>query len=336
MSILKNKAVKVIPFLIFIFSIIEITIRISGVYKTYSEKNFDRYESLYNKESDTYYYQTRRDTVIYSQTEFQFVCPVNKLGLRDNTPLIPDTNKTNKILFLGDSFTEGVGASCGNTMPDMFRYFSMQQATTVNAGVVGSDPFYQTLWYNNSFHLYNPDEIILVMNASDISDFIFRGGKERFVSDSLTQSKNGPRLEFFYKHSHIVRLFTHLIMGYDFTLISGKEHKLATQKALEVYAEHLNAWAKNMEEKNVSVVVHPYAFSYAKHVPGHDALPEIGALLDTTIRFINLYPAFNEVLNEENYLDYSWELDGHFNDQGYALFADLLWNEWRKSSTKDF
>ena len=36
-------------------------------------------------------------------------------------------------------------------------------------------------------------------------------------------------------------------------------------------------------------------------------------------------------MNEENYLDYSWELDGHFNAKGDALLSQIIAQEIEKN-----
>jgi lysophospholipase L1-like esterase len=59
-------------------------------------------------------------------------------------------------------------------------------------------------------------------------------------------------------------------------------------------------------------------------------MPLLSNHLLKDIKFYNLYPNFDKIFSKENYLDYSWALDGHFNDLGYEVFARELYQEWKK------
>jgi lysophospholipase L1-like esterase len=40
-----------------------------------------------------------------------------------------------------------------------------------------------------------------------------------------------------------------------------------------------------------------------------------------------LDPKLKKLLNSDNYLDYSWKLDGHYNAKGYALLGEIIAEE---------
>ena len=115
------KGVKILFVIIACLLLIEARIRLSGVYQTYAEANFDRYEEAYGQVWPIDYFKQRSDSIIYKQNEFEFRCPCNPLGFRDSKSFQQAKKDKYRILFLGDSFTEGVGASCGNTLPEVFK-----------------------------------------------------------------------------------------------------------------------------------------------------------------------------------------------------------------------
>lgn len=329
------KSIRYFFFVAFLAILIEIVIRLSGIYATYAEANFDRYESLYNQARPIYYYEWRKDSVSYDQAEFSITCKVNNFSLRDNKDFKTDTLDHYKILFLGDSFTEGVGASCGKNLPETFQKLLKDSITVYNGGVLGADPFYYLKWYDEKFHVLEPQEVFIVLNYSDISDYIFRGGDERFIGGDSTLSKPAPKIEWWYKNFHTVRFIAHFVFQYDYTLLLPEAFEKQSDEAIIAIANKINEWSFRHPELKLSVVIHPYAFSYSKNVPGHNKMPELRTFFNKNIDFINLYPNFASLLQKENYLDYSWKIDGHFNDKGYDFFAQELWTEWQKQNIID-
>lgn len=325
---------KYFKFIILSFIILialESTIRLTHIYKTYSEAYFGEYESSYKQKRLVNYYQSRKKTISYIHQEFKITCSVNSIGLRDEKEFIADTDSMHTLLFMGDSFTEGVGASCGNNMPEQFQKMVGDSILIYNGGVLASDPFFYLKWYEIDFYKIEPEEVIIVINNSDISDYIFRGGDERFNGGEFISTKTAPMLEFWYQKSHLIRFVLHFILRYDFTLLPPKEFEKESHIAIQEIANRINQWQNDHDKIKLHVVIHPYPASYVKTLAGHDTLPGISKYLDPEINFINLYPNFDEILTKENYQDYCWPIDGHFNDNGYKAFAVEIFNEWQKS-----
>ena len=128
--------------------------------------------------------------------------------------LIVGLNPTINVffLFLGDSFTEGVGGYCGKDMPSQFEDLTSKDTIAINAGIVGSDPFFQTRWYRDTFKSFPHHEVVFVLNDSDLVEFVTRGGNERFRGESV-QYKKGPWFEVVYQYSHTVRAIVHGLLG---------------------------------------------------------------------------------------------------------------------------
>lgn len=48
------------------------------------------------------------------------------------------------------------------------------------------------------------------------------------------------------------------------------------------------------------------------------------------IKTINLNDSLSKIINDNNYLDYSWEIDGHYNSKGYFLLSQIIASELAK------
>lgn len=308
----------------------EVGLRGSGMLLTYSERNFDRYDSYFDRVRPTDWFLDRGPVIVSDQAEFCTACPATPMGLRDEEIGKGVDSTARRFLVLGDSFTEGVGASCGSSMPARLTERSGGDTLAINAGVVGSDPFLSLQWYDTHFHEMPHDEVVLVMNFSDISDHVFWGGQERFDGDSV-HSRSAPWFHGAYRRSHLVRAVVHGILRFDFALTPPWRQDEVVEEALAASADLITRFTQDHPDVPLTVVVHPYPFAVSQHVPGHDRLPDLGDRLPDSVRFIDLYPAFGEVLTDANHTDYSWPIDGHFNDAGYDLFARLLLAELRRS-----
>ncbi|MEX2589966.1 MAG: SGNH/GDSL hydrolase family protein [Chitinophagales bacterium] len=299
-------------------------LRLVGIYNTYFEKNYNAYQSYYAKDSISGQIITRlpNSKIAIEQTEFTYFRNTNKLGLSEDREI--DTSKTLGIV-LGDSFTEGIGAPADSTWARLLEKQTDADCPiqTYNAGVAGSDVFFMRKLYEQKLEKLNPDLLFLCLNYSDISEYIYRGGAERFRDDGNTYYPSGPDWEVYYKHSHVVRFFVHFILNYDFTL--RKKDKLK-ERLPEILSEIANQiiWLQN-NTKNLVLIIHPYPYFKDKNVPFHEDFPELKKLLPKNIKTIDLYPDFEKHFAKNNSKQYYWPKDGHFNSRGYLLMSRFIY-----------
>jgi hypothetical protein len=95
----------------------------------------------------------------------------NSLGLRDRAPRnVPLRSNRTRVLFLGDSFTEGVGTQYEETFVGRFAA-AFPQLDVLNAGVSSYAPSH---YYAKAKYLLETglqiDEIIVYVDVSDIQD----------------------------------------------------------------------------------------------------------------------------------------------------------------------
>lgn len=323
-------------FLIILFGftilLAEWAVRWSKVYQTYSEKNFGKYESYYGKTMPTWLHVHSPYTLIsVPQAEFLYPVKSNALGLINPDIASPKDSLKTRIIILGDSFTQGIGAPYDSTMPRLLENLLHQDGLTnteiINAGIVGSDVFFERLLLQNIAPSINPDKVLMVLNYSDLSDYIFRGGSSRFLADGTVQFRKAPNIEKYYRKSHLLRAFLHFVMKYDFTLLDFPTQELQYQEAALEIAKEIAITQQWCVQNKISFlcVIHPYPFGWVKHVPEYHVMENIKvALQKNQVPFIDLYADFEPNLNTKNYLHYAWEKDGHFNSNGYLLFSQLL------------
>jgi hypothetical protein len=94
----------------------ELLLRLSGVFKTASEKVNHTYLSSYGQVQSTWYSTYTPDTTIFlPATDFHYPFTTNKIGIRDKDY---DQNKPDsvyRIVITGNSYVEGAGAPYDST-----------------------------------------------------------------------------------------------------------------------------------------------------------------------------------------------------------------------------
>jgi hypothetical protein len=98
----------------------------------------------------------------------------NDLGFKDaQCRVVPRKTDRHRILFIGDSFTEGAGLPFEQTFVGMFRQ-AFPLVDVLNAGAVSFSPklFYYRLKYLLEVEKLHFDELIVFIDISDINDEI--------------------------------------------------------------------------------------------------------------------------------------------------------------------
>jgi hypothetical protein len=321
-----------------IFTIIgvEIVLRIFGVRDTYMEKVRLGYVSYYGQTEPTWYHTWPPDKPVkYNEPEIKCSFPGSSLGLREREIPLAKNDSVKRLFFVGDSFTEGAGVEYPYAMP---RYFEKKldsaaiKAEVFNAGVSGSDPFFEYILLRDKLMPLHPDMVILCINSSDIQDYILRGGMERFNPNGTTVFHKGPWWEPIYHYSRIFRLFVHYVLQYDSTLVKRSQLKSKTAEAELSIQKCLYQTQRLCQANNVKFicVLNPVPRELKKRTVARDIEDLVPMISPDSLQFINLYPDFRTVMNEANWLAYSLKINGHYNRVGYNLFSDLLFDEINK------
>jgi len=125
--------------LVFILIAFEVILREMHYFETYSEAIGYGYGTYYGQRTQNIYSTNAiSKTFVLDHGDFKFNYTTNELGLREKpvAEFVADTTAI-KIVTLGDSYTEGVGAEYDSSWPKQLQY--MLKAKGANVSIT---PYY--------------------------------------------------------------------------------------------------------------------------------------------------------------------------------------------------
>ena len=287
-------------------------------YSTYFENTGSRnYQSIFQVETPSWFHvHDKNQEIGWVTPEFTHVRKTNSLGLSEGEVALEKEPNEYRIVALGDSFTEGIGVSYDSTWVKVFEKelrerFPNKKITVINAGISGSDVFFEYVLLREKLLPYNLDLVVVAINITDISeDIIIRGGMERFQADGTTMfSRKGPSWEWVYAISYIFRHIIHDLFQYNFLFIRESVMESEERKAVENIRSVINEF-KRISMKNgfdLLVVFHPVdsEANEGKYLFSSDKLI-LDLKNDRGINVIDLldYYKANHVMTKENASDF--------------------------------
>jgi len=313
------------------FCLIEIALILTGYNSTYFEKRFIYYYSSSHNAHNTNRFLIHGKDHYLKTSEYSYFRKINSEGLSDKEHVILKKRNEFRIVGLGDSFTEGDGTDVDSTWlkfleRSLSKHAFKKEVTYINAGISGSDPYFEYILLKERLLKYRPDLVMVAINNSDISDIVARGGMERFLPDGSVEFKKGPWWEAIYAISHISRLFFDAF-GYENFLYFGSEKEITESKTNIV--EIISAFKELSMKNNFKLIVifHPYRTEInSKEL---ELRTEMNVLIHNDIDVFDMlnYYSEKEKINSTNSGDFYWKHDGHHNAKGYAAFARGV--EWK-------
>ena len=214
---------------------------------------------------------------------------------------------------------------------------SKKKITIINGGVAASDPFYSYKLLTDRLIKYEPDIVMLAINATDIVDVIGRGGLERFLPDGTVKYMDPPISIYFFKHSHVVRAIMLRLLNYNWYGLGKKDDAVKSVKALKKIEEIICKYEAFLNYRNIKFVtiVHPLYKETLRTEMRTDLTELVSSLIKKNIEVYDLrkyirgkIPPIKEEVDK-----YFWPVDTHMNLNGYKLFAEgveeyLLASEW--------
>ncbi len=315
---------------VFALGVGELFCRIKGSYLSYNERTgAGGYTSPFEMDSrdSTYAYQpfTKR---LLKRTEFTDEWISNAQGLKEKS-IAPKKNKK-RILVLGDSFTEGVGAPPDSSYPRILETLlqnNNDSPKVINAGIGGSDIFFEYKLLKVLLPKYQPDIVIVTCNATDIFEYSTRGGFDRFNKDGSMHYRKAPWFEPLYAHSLLARVIIHDVLQYDFNFIAKDQYKTESTKAFQHMAQAIDRFQYLCSQQQIvfGMVFHPFH--------GDFEYPE-SYLMKDLVRHCNqkhilhadaLSYMQTKGFNNNNWTSIYWPKDGHFKPKGYELLANCVY-----------
>lgn len=319
--------IKKVVFSILVFVVtLELLLRVFGKYKTGSEKQGFAYERKYGIKTNTWFHTWAPNSVIdYQNSEFKYKNTYNELGNREyNIDSFSSNHKKINIVCLGDSFTEGDGAPYDSTWTKCFEkqlYAQKKGFSIYNAGVCGSDVFFDYKMLTLKLHLINPSVVISSVNYSDVYDVIFRGGDERFMANGTTVYENGPFWEVAYEYSHLFRAITIEVLGYN-SHLHIKESNIAREedRAITLIKKKIIETKRFCDSKKIGyyLIVHPHPIETNKQNS------KLSLAFKGEPYAIDLFHDFYTHFKTHDIKQYSWAQNQHYNSRGYWLMGNIF------------
>lgn len=320
----------------------ETLLRVFKRNQTWSEKVGHGYVSGYNWVRDSHLFTWPADTSFeVNQGEFKYRYKTNHLGIREREVPFSDSC-SGRIICLGDSYTEGLGTAYDSSYPKVLEKQLLRDKVdgfeVYNAGVAGSDPFYSYMLLKQKLLTTSPNFVLITFNSSDLTDYVFRGGMERFHADGKTYYNKGPWFETIYRYSYLIRFFCEKFMKYDLNLfVSTDNMSVKYSEAVAAYAnlfDSLNVSGK-AEGRQTMVIIQPIAQEVVESnahnkqvLRAFDHMEE--QLTKRNIPFVNMLPYMRGTLNQQNYLNYFYPNDAHYNSAGYQLLGEKVYEAIQK------
>jgi lysophospholipase L1-like esterase len=318
-------------------------LRIRGDFLTYAEKNSGGkyYISLYNFFGDSAImthrpYQDRTE----ERVEFDYPIRTNREGIKDVDHTPEKDSGLIRIIGLGDSFAEGVGApSDSNWIAQLEGLLRTQcespEVEMIRGGVSGSDVFFCYMLLRQRLLKYDPDVVILNVNTTDLTEYVVRGGMERFQPDGSLRHKIPPINETLYRKSRLFRFYVHRILGRDFLFLTEGELSSGMRQGAKemVLLFDLYRQLAKQEGFRLMIVFQPMVDEMKNGRGNPPSYPEEMEVLvrgadSLHIPFVDLMPCFVEKGMEDQTVNrYFWPIDRHFNSRGYGLFAECIYEK---------
>ena len=135
--------------LFLLVALLEISLRLVPFLKTSSEKSEGKYVDYYGASVNSWYHTRPANTeqIIASKGCYSYSFKTNSLGFREKEIAKEKKDSCYRIIVLGDSYAEGVGAHYDSTWPNFLSRLLNENCQknfeVINSGVSGSDPYYE-------------------------------------------------------------------------------------------------------------------------------------------------------------------------------------------------
>jgi hypothetical protein len=279
----------------------------------------------------------------------------NSLGFKDSSMRqVPLKVDKKRILFIGDSFTEGVLVPYELTFVGQIATYR-PDIDILNAGVTSYSPL---IYYLKVDYLLNKvglkfDELFVFIDISDIQDEYVYNDVERFtpsIEASLLNDFLFKTKRFAYNHSYTYNILKQVTKSrpdkmrfageiamwtlnqhfYDKNNFNIKEKDVQkwAEKGISHAQENMQKLVNLCKKNNMplTIVVYPWDVQiYARDMPSKQELIWSSFAQKNGIGFIDLFPTFINNSSPENTVEkYFFPGDPHWNTSGHALVANKV------------
>jgi len=264
----------------------------------------------------------------------------NSLGYRDATirEIDRQTEADKRILFLGDSFTEGVGVSWDEHFINLLAKsinLTGRSVEMLNAGIIGYCP---SLEYRKLKQFldegYETDSVILMFDISDIHDeaVFYDGWERRGPTDPILGSTNMYPMILRQLSSRLKPLFTQKLSPEERKLSPGERNWTEfpagqipwVEKGLQICKNNILNIAELCRLHGIEFTLVIYPQPTQLQSPIRPSLAQVIFGDFARKHEINLYDLFDDFFLVTDWQDYFIPGDIHWNSLGHKLVAQAL------------
>ena len=285
----------------------------------------------------------------------------NSLGFKDRSAREVDlTTNKKRILFMGDSFTEGVGMTWEESFPGILDG-QFPDLEILNASVVSYSPklYYLKTKYLIEIKQLQFDELFVFIDNSDpLNEITYKDFKP--YDDNLIKKTSLKLKRYLYSHSYLYYSISSLINNTRQNDITQSWNPMSGRAVLDELAtagdnfvaatptwsftpilyekwgkEGLDLAKTNMQllvdlckqnKIKLTIIIFPWPLHISKGLVNDKQVKFWKEFCDLNkIRLIDLYPAFINNAQRENILkSYFIPGDVHWNHEGHKFIASLI------------
>lgn len=290
----------------------------------------------------------------------EYLLTTNSMGFKDDsTRLIPKTTDKYRILFMGDSFTEGIGLPYEQTFVGLIDRQLEDSVDVLNAGVASYSPklYLSKIKYLIEEKKLDFDEVALFIDISDMQDeIVYSGwGTKVYFGDALEKLAldNSVIARIIEKRGWIKNIRSMLGLNpilpknvdvygfqrdynsergrwtYDANVYDGKWGAMGVALALSNLSELHSLLVRN--NIKLSITVYPWPEQIIKGDLNSRQVKIWGEFCkERGIPFLNLFPKFFSLSPKPSNTisEYFIKGDNHWNKSGHAVVAQQ-WSKFR-------
>lgn len=275
--------------------------------------------------------------LVVNTPEFTYTRRINSLGLAEREVDTAVAVNEFKIVALGDSFTEGFGAGYDSSWVRVMErqladHFPDRRITAVNAGISGSDVWFEYVLLHERLVMLQPDLVIVDLNSTDVNDVIMRGGEERFRPDgTMVPAKRAPWWVGLYGISYITRHIVHDVLAFNLFLMKEDVMVLEQQRAGRSIVAGIEAFRQLAEARGFQLVIvfHPGQWELAMREYGeiHPVVETLKSSVDVAVIDLLEYYRARDLLMPDSLAKFFWSIDTHHNAAGYDVMGKAIASE---------
>lgn len=289
-------------------------------------------------------YHYKPQTIARMRTpEFDVTYRYNKDGLRDHDRPLEKPENTFRILGLGDSFTEGVGAQYDEMYLTLLEGGLNQSIggktfDVIKAGVAGYDPKSERKYLEHYGYKYNPDLVLVAYSGTDAQEAArgvhYTVSKEGFLLSDAGYSL-GPWMVELYLKSRVARTlltkYLHVTRSkYNPSNMTQEQYAAFRAKGWSLLFEEYSKMKEICDRIGAQMVVMYIPFRINGGDLEIDRQKKLGEWCRANqVPFVDLLPAFQ---NHPDPGSLHYQVDLHCTPLGNRLIAFVLFQFLTKNS----